>query len=262
MSDFHRGGIAFCCRQNYSLDMATVKHRSDADDVHTAGVERDEPPPSVLDEVAWDDLPPSVRAAVGRALARQQRDAVADVEQILDAALRVAERVAPSEPKVADIVAEAGTSNQTFYRYFAGKSDLMTAVQERGIVRVRDYLARRMARHDDPADRVRAWVDGLLAQVTVPAVARQSVAVTREVQRAGAPAGEVNLLDLLGDLLVPLLDQAGNRHPALDARALQDVVLGVLGRHTRAGTSPSAEERAHVIAFCLGVVGRDGTGGD
>ncbi|MDB6002917.1 MAG: transcriptional regulator, TetR family [Rhizobacter sp.] len=224
--------------------MASVKDRAIGDAMHTADVE-------------WDELPPSVRAAVGRALARQQRDAVADVEQILDAALRVAERVAPSEPKVADIVAEAGTSNQTFYRYFAGKSDLMAAVQERGIVRLRSYLARRMDRHENPDDRVAAWVEGLLAQVTSPATARQSVAVAQELQRDGATAGEASLLDHLGALLAPTLARAGNANPALDARALQDVVLGVVRRHALAATSPSAEERAHVIDFCLGVVGRD-----
>jgi AcrR family transcriptional regulator len=165
--------------------------------------------------------------------------------------------VAPNEPKVADIVAEAGTSNQTFYRYFAGKSDLMAAVQERGIVRVRSYLARRMDRHESPGDQVAAWVEGLMAQVTSPATARQSVAVAQELQRDGATAGEVSLLDMLGALLVPVLVRAGNADPALDARALQDVVLGVVRRHALSGTVPSAQERTHLLDFCLGVVGRE-----
>jgi AcrR family transcriptional regulator len=198
----------------------------------------------------WDQVPPSVRAAVGRALSRQHRDAVADVELILDAALRVAERVAPAEPKVTDIVAEAGTSNQTFYRYFAGKADLMAAVQERGTVRVRSYLAHRMDKHDDPADRIGAWVDGLVDQVSSPATARQSSAVAQQVARGGPHGSSGDLLDQLGDLLVPILSLAGHTEPALDARALQDVVLGAVRRHALAGTVPSESERRHLRRFC------------
>lgn len=198
----------------------------------------------------WDQVPPSVRAAVGRALSRQHRDAVADVELILDAALRVAERVAPAEPRVTDIVAEAGISNQTFYRYFAGKADLMAAVQERGTVRLRGYLAHRMDKHEDPAERIAAWVDGLLDQVSRPPTARQSSAVAQEVARGGARDGGVDLLDQLGDLLVPILTVAGRAEPALDARALQDVVLGAVRRHALAGTAPSEAERLHLHRFC------------
>ena len=70
----------------------------------------------------------TVQAAVDRALAKQRAEATREVEAILDAALRVAERVTPAAPRVADIVAEAGISNQAFYRYFAGKDDLKDLV--------------------------------------------------------------------------------------------------------------------------------------
>src|ERR1700749_2605525 len=83
---------------------------------------------------------PAVRAAVDRALAKARDDAAREVEAILDAALRVAERVAPANPRVADIIAEAGSSNQAFYRYFAGKDDLMRSVLERGEARMYSYL--------------------------------------------------------------------------------------------------------------------------
>jgi AcrR family transcriptional regulator len=202
--------------------------------------------------VDWHEVPGSVRAAVDRALSRQQRDALSEVEQILDATLRVAERVAPAEPKVTDIVAEAGSSNQTFYRYFAGKQDLMLAVAERGLTRVREYLQRRMARQEEPAAQVRAWVEGLLSQVTVPDVARQSTAVMRQVVLAGRlrEPGGVALLDQLGNLLIPPLTAAGRPSPELDAQVLQDAVLGTLQRHVVHGTAPTDAERAHLVEFC------------
>lgn len=194
----------------------------------------------------------SVRAAVERALTRHQKDALSEVEQILDAALRVSVRVAPAEPKVSDIVAEAGTSNQTFYRYFAGKNELLHAVMERGVARARTYLSHQMAKRADPPGQVAAWVEGLLAQVTRPVVAQQSIAVSRLTLRAGeADQGRSTLDNQLGELLVAPLTAAGRPHPELDARALLDAVLGSMRRHVSAGTVPGETEQRHLVGFCV-----------
>ncbi len=87
-----------------------------------------------------------VTAAVERALDDRQREATEEVERILAAAVRVMERVAPEPPRVSDIVAEAGSSNKAFYRYFAGKDDLILAVMERGVAIVVSYLQHQMAK--------------------------------------------------------------------------------------------------------------------
>ncbi|MCU1612728.1 MAG: putative TetR transcriptional regulator [Frankiales bacterium] len=206
----------------------------------------------------WDTAPASVRAAVERGLARHQRDALGEVDSILEAALRVAERVAPAAPKVADIVAEAGTSNQTFYRYFGGKDDLLFAVLERGLIRVRSYLEHRMAKAPRPLDQVAAWIDGVLIQVTRPTAARQGAAVIQQVVHTGRmrePEGAA-LTDRLGELLVAPLGEAGSTTPELDAKAIQDVVMGALQRHVIHRTSPDAAEREHLVDFCLRAVSR------
>jgi AcrR family transcriptional regulator len=212
----------------------------------------------------WDAAPASVRAAVERGLSRHQRDALGEVDAILEAALRVAERVAPAAPKVADIVAEAGTSNQTFYRYFGGKDELLFAVLERGLIRVRSYLQHRMGKKRAPAEQVAAWIDGLLVQVTRPTAARQGAAVMQQVVHTGRmrePEGAA-LMDRLGQLLVAPLQEAGSTAPDFDARAIQDVVLGSLQRHVIHRTSPDAAEREHLVSFCLRAVGRpDGAAG-
>jgi AcrR family transcriptional regulator len=203
--------------------------------------------------VEWEEAPASVRAAVGRALAKQQRDALDEVEAILDAALRVTERAAPAAPRVADIVAEAGSSNQAFYRYFGGKDDLLLAVLERGLVRARAYLEHRMARTDEPLEQVAAWIGGMLVQVTRPTAARQGAAVIQQVVRTGRlrePEGAA-LLDRLGELLVAPLARAGSTAPELDARAVQELVLGALQRTVVHGTTPTDVERDHLTAFCL-----------
>src|SRR5947209_18683204 len=94
-----------------------------------------------------------VAAAVERALDDRQRGATEEVERILAAAVRVMERVAPQAPRVSDIVTEAGSSNKAFYRYFAGKDELILAVMERGVAIVVSYLQHQMAKQLRPEDK-------------------------------------------------------------------------------------------------------------
>jgi AcrR family transcriptional regulator len=204
----------------------------------------------------------SVRTAVTRALSQRQRDALTEIEQILDATLRVAERMAPAEPRVADIVAEAKTSNKTFYRYFATKQDVLLAVVERGLIRLHGYLQHRLAACQAPPDQLATWAEGILGQVSDPAVAYQSIAVMRQVAAAGGlrdPASTARLDDL-GALLLPALESLGRAAPERDVRALQDVLLGALQRHVLAGTPIGPEEAAHLVDFCLAAVGLAGPG--
>ena len=50
------------------------------------------------------------------------------------------------DPRVADIVQDAGLTNQAFYRHFRGKDELLLAVLEDGQRRLVSTLERRMAR--------------------------------------------------------------------------------------------------------------------
>src|SRR6202000_1704685 len=109
-----------------------------------------------------------VTAAVERALADRQREATEEVERILAAAVRVMERVAPEPPRVSDIVTEAGSSNKAFYRYFAGKDDVILAVMERGVAIVVSYLQHQMTKERKPAGQERRRIQGALAQVADP----------------------------------------------------------------------------------------------
>ena len=122
-----------------------------------------------------------VTAAVERALDDRQREATEEVERILAAAVRVMERVAPEPPRVSDIVAEAGSSNKAFYRYFAGKDDLILAVMERGVAIVVSYLQHQMAKESRPEDKVARWIEGTLAQVADPYLISKSRAAAGQM---------------------------------------------------------------------------------
>lgn len=198
---------------------------------------------------------PAVHEAVERALSRRRGDAEREVAAILDAALVVAERAAPNPPRVADIVAEAGTSNQAFYRYFGGKEELLRAVLVRGIDRLHSYLAHQVEKARDPAEQVEAWIRGVLAQVVDRTAARQSRAIVRNLEgRTAAEAGD-DRLGQVRDLLRAALTAAGSTQAELDANAVFHAAFGVMGRHAQQGTAPTPEECAHLVRFCLAAVG-------
>ena len=88
------------------------------------------------------------------------------MRRLLDAALELMHDVRHRRraPRVADIVAAAGLSNDAFYRHFSSKDALVTAILEDGAERLRSYLAHQMAKERTPDGKVRRWVAGVLGQ--------------------------------------------------------------------------------------------------
>jgi AcrR family transcriptional regulator len=191
-----------------------------------------------------------VVAAVERALDARQRDAVEEVEKILSAALGVIELAAPAPPRVSDIVAAAGSSNAAFYRYFAGKDELLLAVMERGVAVLTSYLERQMAAHDDPEAKLAAWVRGALAQVGEPRRTARSRAVLS--QFAATPDAQITAP--MRNLLVDPLTELGFADPQRDADAVFTTVAGAIRQHASAGTQPDPADIAHLVAFSLAAV--------
>src|ERR1700744_2988115 len=94
------------------------------------------------------------------------------------------DRVAPFPPRVSDIVTEAGSSNKAFYRYFAGKDDLILAVMERGVGMVVSYLQHQMSKESEPQDQVARWIEGTVAQVADPHLISMSRAAAGQMTAA------------------------------------------------------------------------------
>ena len=71
-----------------------------------------------------------------RALAKRGAGYASEVRRLLDAALEVMRQGGTaSRPRVADIVAAAGLSNDAFYRHFPSKDALVAALLEDGAER-------------------------------------------------------------------------------------------------------------------------------
>jgi AcrR family transcriptional regulator len=199
-----------------------------------------------------------VAAAVGRALDERQREATEEVERILAAAVTVLDRVAPAPPRVSDIVAEAGTSNKAFYRYFSGKDDLILAVMERGIGLVASYLDHRMSKEDDPARKVTCWIEGMLVQVSDVELARASRAVVAQLAAmVDSRIADEQVIRPLYDLLsVPVAALVG-ADPRRDTDAVFATVLGTVRRYLATGTQPTSADVDYLVSFCLKGIGAD-----
>jgi AcrR family transcriptional regulator len=197
-----------------------------------------------------------VIAAVERALDDRQREATEEVERILAAAVRVMERVAPEPPRVSDIVAEAGSSNKAFYRYFAGKDDLILAVMERGVAIVVSYLQHQMAKEATPQDKIARWIEGTLAQVADPHLVSKSRAAVGQMS-AGANwrAADREMMRPLRDLLIEPVTALGSTDVDRDAEAVFCCTSATLRRYVGSTDRPDPDDIAHVVRFCLNGLG-------
>jgi AcrR family transcriptional regulator len=197
-----------------------------------------------------------VTAAVERALDDRQREATEEVERILAAAVRVMERVAPEPPRVSDIVAEAASSNKAFYRYFAGKDDLILAVMERGVALVVSYLQHQMDKESRPRDKVARWIEGTLAQVADPHLISMSRAVAGQMS-AGTNwrAPDQEMMRPLRDLLVEPIAALGSGDVDRDVEAVFSCTVATMRRYVGSAERPHAADIAHVVRFCLSGLG-------
>lgn len=191
-----------------------------------------------------------------RTLARREAEYAGEVRRLLDAALVVIERHGTdARPRVADIVAEAGLSNDAFYRHFASKDALVAALLEDGAQRLVSYLRHQTAKVATPQERVRVWVERVLAQ-TEGSLARSTRAVLWNGGSidGGLASGRHFASRPLSELLAEGFADLGSGQPALDAALVTHAVLGRVSDHLWQETSPGPEEIDHVVAFCLRAV--------
>jgi AcrR family transcriptional regulator len=205
---------------------------------------------NAIPDSATDDV--AARIA-GRSLSKRGQDYAAEVRRLLDAGLAVMQRGGTdARPRVADIVAEAGLSNDAFYRHFRSKDALVAAIIEDGAERLRSYLVHQMEKERTPEGRVRRWVQGVLAQ-SGGAVAPATLAVLWNAGSVGdgMASGHSRLNPRLAELLEAPLGDLGSEDPALDASLITHAVVGRLSDHLWQRTAPSRSEQERLVAFCL-----------
>ena len=188
-----------------------------------------------------------------RTLARRGADYASEVRRLLDAALEVMrQRGTSSRPRVADIVAAAGLSNDAFYRHFPSKDALVAALLEDGAERLARYVAHQMSKEPTPEGKVRRWVESVLAQ-SRPEIASASLAVLWNGGSFsdGRAAGRHPASSLLAPLLHGPFAELGSTSPERDALLVAHAALGVLSDHMWARTTATPAEAEHIVEFAL-----------
>jgi AcrR family transcriptional regulator len=177
-----------------------------------------------------------------------------EVRRLLDAGLDVMRQCGTaSRPRVSDIVAAAGLSNDAFYRHFPSKDALVVAILEDGAERLRSYLTHQMGKETSPERQVRRWVEGVLAQAVDADIASTTLAVLWNASGGsdGLASGHSSMNIPVGTLLREPFAALGSIAPDLDASLASHAVIGELSDHLRRGARPTRAEIDHVVRFCL-----------
>lgn len=204
-------------------------------------------------------IPNTVGLSVAQeALARREAAYAEEVRRLLDAALDVMRNCGTEKrPRVADIVAAAGLSNDAFYRHFRSKDELVLEMYRVDCDRVNATVAAAVAAAADPVAALEAWIDQNLAVVYDARRLRHAVVLSSaevssaegftEAKNTGLAEQRASLVALLRDGLAEGVFPSAD--PETDALAIQAVV----GAHMRArlDRDPAALTRAEARQHTL-----------
>jgi len=201
---------------------------------------------------AEPDAPVAERVA-SRTLASRSEVYAEEVRRLIDAGYAVMRRTASLEPRVSDIVREAGLSNQAFYRHFTGKDELLVAILDDGQRQLVTYLEHRMAGAATGEARVRAWIKGVLEQARNETAAENTrpfaINSARLADRFPDEVARSREL-LVRPLREAVADVGGD--PQRDADAVYHLVIGCMNDALVARRTPSREDVEHLEQFVLG----------
>jgi AcrR family transcriptional regulator len=203
---------------------------------------------------------PAVEERVAARTLRERSDTYAgEVRRLLDATYAVMRRTGELDPRVSDIVAESGLSNQAFYRHFQSKDELLVAVLADGQRRLVATLDERMRGASPGEDRVRAWVEVVLAQAQRPAAAANTrpfaINGLRLADRYPAE-WDASRDELLAPLRVAI-DEAGGDPD--DAELVYHLAMGTMQVALVRREPPTDTEVARVVHAARRVVTRTGS---
>ena len=202
---------------------------------------------------------PLVARAVARSLSGRRAAATQEVGQLVEATYRIVSRDGAVDPKVRDILLEAGLSTQAFYRHFHSKDDLLLVLLDDGRRRLADYLRHRMGKARSPEGKLRAWIAGMLAQAANPEAAERTrpflvgLPRLREAFPAEHAESEAVLIGLLTEVINAGIaaGSMASADPERDALAIYRLTLGAMEAHLFARTAPTRAETAHLVDFAL-----------
>jgi AcrR family transcriptional regulator len=199
------------------------------------------------------------RRSVDRSLERRRASYEDEVRRLVEAGFSLIRARGDLEPRVSEIVAEAGLSNQTFYRHFKSKDELLVAVLDDGIRQLAGYAAHQMDGSDDPVEKIRRWVGALCEQALNPkaAAATRPFALSRARLAERFPEEVAASERQLTAPLEAAIERAvaaeaiPDADPARDAAALYDLAMGWMQRVLANPAGTRRADAEHLVAFAL-----------
>jgi AcrR family transcriptional regulator len=188
---------------------------------------------------------------------RRQERYDEEVRTLIAAAQSVMVRLGAAEaPRVADILAEAGMTNQAFYRHFRSRDDLIIAIYEHRLQQLSVDVAGRLSRARSPAGKVRAWITGVLAQVHDPELAQIWRAIVWNASQIPTGVSDVEQSGSrrLRDLLASTLEQGTSADREWDATAISTLVIALSTRSVADGYALRHADVDRTVRFCLRAV--------
>lgn len=203
--------------------------------------------------------------SVDRAMERRRVTYENEVRRLIEAGFTLVQRTGKLEPTVGAIVAEAGLSNQAFYKHFHSKDELLLAMLEEGVLLLRSYIEHRVASGDTCRARIRNWIEGVLEQAlseqgaaaTRPFVisrARLSERFPREVEEAEARLTAMLREEIRRGVASGELPAAD---PERDARLLYNLAMGWVERQLVDPSPADVADAKHLVEFALHGLARD-----
>jgi AcrR family transcriptional regulator len=203
--------------------------------------------------------PTPSRRGVERALAPKRRQYQAEFDQLVAAARTVICDSGTVDATIGQILAEAGYSTNAFYRHFPSKDALLLELVTQAGANTRSFLEHRLRPLDQPADRIRAWIEGMFSLIGAKAALRANrpflVAHPRLVERFpdDIEASITLLIRPLVDALAELPDPPAE--PAHDARLVYHQVFGILLDRAARNELRDRAEVGRTVAYTLRALG-------
>jgi len=199
---------------------------------------------------------PVAERVASRALAARQEAYTDEVRRLVDAGYAVLRRTGGLEPRVTDVVREAGLSNQAFYRHFRGKDELLLAILDDGQRQLVGYLEHRLAGVEPGAPQVRAWIEGVLEQARNRSAAENTRPFALGSARLADQFPE-EMARSRKSVVAPLRAAvtAAGGDPERDTEAVYQLTMGTMNDALVRRVPPSKADVAHVVEFALAGIG-------
>jgi AcrR family transcriptional regulator len=199
---------------------------------------------------------PVAEQVASRSLAARHEAYTDEVQRLVAAGYAVLRRTGGLDPRVGDVVREAGLSNQAFYRHFRGKDELLLAILDDGQRQLVGYLEHQLAAAQPGAPQVRAWIEGVLAQARNRAAAENTRPFALGSARLADRFPE-EMARSRESVVAPLRAAvtAAGGDPGRDTEAIYHLTMGTMNDALVRRVTPSKADVAHVVEFALAGVG-------